>query len=121
MGVFLSTVSGNVKIDDLDGRVFTHPVVDFDLLSQWSPQDIYHSDDLQAALDIGTITMKLDDIDIHDIQKDFDISMVENLTVDEMLTVTGETHVIHSTYTKLKYGGAMNDGILQIDGRLAFL
>lgn len=47
-----------VTIDDLGGRQFTHPTVDFDLATEYSYADIVESADLQALIDAGHVTVK---------------------------------------------------------------
>lgn len=47
-----------VTFDDLGGRVFNHPTVDFDLLSEYSLVDLLLSTDLRNAFSNGWITLK---------------------------------------------------------------
>jgi hypothetical protein len=57
MAQVLLTTIATVTLDDLGGRTFTHPVVDFDLLTEYSEDTIQDSADLQAAIDGGDITL----------------------------------------------------------------
>ena len=57
--VLLSTVGpSDVTIDDFGARTFTHPTVDFDLLTEFSLDEIRASDDLQSAVTGGTVTLE---------------------------------------------------------------
>lgn len=58
---FLISTTGTqatVVLNDLAGRSFTHPVVDFDLELTNTADEIADSDDLQAAIDAGSLTAK---------------------------------------------------------------
>jgi len=46
-----------VVIEDLGDISFTHPTTDYDLLSDFGPQQIAYSDDLQNAINNGYITI----------------------------------------------------------------
>jgi len=46
-----------VVIDDFGARSFAHPTVDFDLLYEFTEDEIRSSVDLQAAIDAGYITL----------------------------------------------------------------
>ena len=56
MGVLLTTVS-TVTITDLGGRTFTHPLVNYDLTSEYSYDEVRNSDDLGSELDGGNVTI----------------------------------------------------------------
>lgn len=71
MAVLLTT-NATVTVNDLDGRVFTHPVVDLDLLSFFSIRDIAKSDDLQAHIDSGDVVIKFQSHTISDLSAQLD-------------------------------------------------
>lgn len=56
MSVLLTTVS-TVTINDLGGRTFTHPLINYDLTSEYTYSEIRTSDDLGTELDAGNITI----------------------------------------------------------------
>ena len=61
MALLLNTTT-TVTINDLidtnnAGAVFTHPVVDYNLLEKWDVEDIRNSADMQAAIDAGNISV----------------------------------------------------------------
>ena len=47
-----------VTIDDLGGRSFTHPTIDYNLLIEFSSEEIQKSSDLQNAISNGYVTMQ---------------------------------------------------------------
>ena len=55
------TTTQTITIDDLNGRTFTHPTVDFDLLSEFSVNKISKSSDVQAAIVAGYIELRDED------------------------------------------------------------
>ena len=58
---FLITTTGTqdpLVFNDLGGRHFDHPTVDFDLLTEFAPEEISASLDVQAAIDSGYMTVK---------------------------------------------------------------
>jgi hypothetical protein len=55
MGLFLSTVSTDVTINDLKGYTFVHPTVNFVLYDLFTEEDIQESDDLQTEVAAGTV------------------------------------------------------------------
>jgi hypothetical protein len=59
MRVLLATTgtSSPVVISDLNGVSFMHPTVEFDLLSEFTLEELYESVDLPAAVAAGTITL----------------------------------------------------------------
>ena len=58
----ISTVAaGTFTINDLGARSFTHPIVDFDLASEYTLDDLQESDDLKALIEAGDLTAKFDD------------------------------------------------------------
>ena len=61
MAGFLITTTGtvpSVTFDDIGGRTFYHPVVDYDLSVEFTLQEIAGSADIQNAIDLGYITAK---------------------------------------------------------------
>jgi len=58
--IYLSTTGtkDTVIIEDLGSRKFVHPTIDFNLLEEYTAQEISQSDDLQNAIDNGWITLK---------------------------------------------------------------
>lgn len=46
-----------VTFNDLGGRVFSHPITDFDLETEFSAEEISESDDIQNAIDQNWITV----------------------------------------------------------------
>jgi len=59
MRVLLATTGtlSPVPINDLNGISFEHPTVEFDLLSEFTLEELYESVDLPAAVAAGTITL----------------------------------------------------------------
>ena len=59
MALLLTTTGTQtpVTIDDLNGRSFTHPTTDFDLLTEFSLQEVADSTDLISAISAGYITV----------------------------------------------------------------
>jgi hypothetical protein len=60
MGILLTTTGtvSSITIDELGGRVFTHPVVDYDLTEEFDYDELRTADSLGAALDAGEATLK---------------------------------------------------------------
>ena len=56
MAVLLTTVS-TVTINDLGGRTYTHPLINYDLTSEYTYQELRGSADLGAELDAGNVTI----------------------------------------------------------------
>ena len=56
MGVLLTTVS-TVTINDLGARTFTHPLVNYDLTTEYEYSEIRLSTNLGTELDGGSITL----------------------------------------------------------------
>jgi len=57
--VLLTTQNvGSYTVDDLGGKTFVHPVVDFDLLTEFTETDIQESEDLQSLIDSGDIVLE---------------------------------------------------------------
>jgi hypothetical protein len=65
MGVLLTTVS-SVTINDLGGRIFTHPLVGYDLTTEFSYDEIRNSFDLGSELDGGAVTITNDGVAVND-------------------------------------------------------
>lgn len=63
MGLLLTTVS-TVTIIDLGERTYTHPLIDYDLTSEYDYQELRNSFDLGFELDLGSITLVNDGVDI---------------------------------------------------------
>lgn len=59
MSLLLSTTGtpATVTIDDLGAIVFTHPVSNFDLLTEWTEEELNNSQDLKDAIIAGEITV----------------------------------------------------------------
>jgi hypothetical protein len=60
MKVLLTTTGAlsPVDIEDLNGVSFTHPTSEFDLLLEFTLEELYESIDLFARIDDGSITLK---------------------------------------------------------------
>ncbi len=58
MAVLLTTVQ-TVTINDLGGRIFVHPLTNYDLTSdgEYTYEELRSSDDLGASLDAGDISI----------------------------------------------------------------
>lgn len=67
----ISTVSTNVTISDL-GLVLTHPVVDRDLALEFTAEDIAASEDLTAAIQSGSLIVKITTAEYGEYQIDAD-------------------------------------------------
>lgn len=67
----ISTVSTNVTISDL-GLVLTHPVVDRDLALEFAAEEIAASEDLTAAIQGGSLTVKITTSEYGEYQIDAD-------------------------------------------------
>jgi hypothetical protein len=66
MQQILLTTSGsvsNITLHDLGGRQLVHPVVDFDLLTEFDSEELRDSLDLQDNIDIGSILLRDQDND----------------------------------------------------------
>jgi len=50
-----------VTLADLGNRSFTHPTVNFDLLTEYSLDELLMSEDLKSAVDNGYVTLKNED------------------------------------------------------------
>ena len=72
MGLYLTTTGtlDPVVVDDLGARSFPHPTVDFDLLEEFTEDEVQFSRDLQALIDAGHITIKDDEGDFVTIIQD---------------------------------------------------
>jgi len=66
LGIFLTTTGtlDPVVIDDMGGRTFPHPTVDYNLLHDVSEDEIQSSTDLQKLIDDGHVILKDDQGDI---------------------------------------------------------
>ena len=62
MGLFLTTTGtlSPVVIDDLDGRAFIHPTISYNLLTEYTEDEIQSSDDLQSLVTAGHIEIRDD-------------------------------------------------------------
>jgi hypothetical protein len=58
MAQVLLTTTATVTLKDLGDRTFTHPVVDLDLLTEFSEDRLQDSVSLQVAIDAGDITLQ---------------------------------------------------------------
>jgi hypothetical protein len=61
--VLLTTVQ-TVTINDLGGRTFTHPLIAYDLTSEYSYQEIRNSSDLGIELDAGNVSIISDTVPV---------------------------------------------------------
>jgi hypothetical protein len=57
-----------VIINDLGRKVFTHPVTDYELMGEYSMIDLSQSNDLQAAVDAGEITVTFNGKTLSDVR-----------------------------------------------------
>jgi len=66
MGLYLTTTGtlDPVIVDDLGARSFPHPTVDFDLMDEFTEDEVQSSRDLQALIDAGHIIIKDDEGDL---------------------------------------------------------
>ena len=78
-----------IVLDDLEGYVLTHPVVNFELESLFTASDIAESQDLQAAIDSGAVllTQEVGDVQNIDEREDRKGDFVESLKSDDRLKV----------------------------------
>ena len=63
--VLLTTVQ-TITVNDLGGRTFTHPLINYDLTSEYTYSEIRNSSDLGVALDSGFITIVNDTVPVVD-------------------------------------------------------
>lgn len=65
MAILLTTIS-SITINDLGGRSFVHPVVDYDLTDEFSYDEVRNSFNLGLELDAGNVTLVNDGINVND-------------------------------------------------------
>jgi len=106
-----------VTIDDLSGRSFTHPTTNFNLLSEFSGNEVFKSESLQSAITNGYITLSdnygntITDItnelsDIRDITKNAEIwnaDRILSVPVDDTSIDDGRVLIYRSASGKLEY------------------
>jgi len=60
----VTTTSVDVTLNDLGKRVLTHPISDFDLLNEFSYEELSSSEDLKTAISNGLLTIENEDSNI---------------------------------------------------------
>jgi len=65
MAILLTTIS-SITINDLGGRSFVHPVVDYDLTDEFSYDEVRNSFNLGLELDAGNVTLVNDGVNVND-------------------------------------------------------
>ena len=84
-------IVGSVSFADLGDRTFIHPTVDYDLESEYSLFRLLASEDIQASIDNGHITVanqdnEITDLDSYLLRRDSNTAYTVR-TVDELLDI----------------------------------
>jgi hypothetical protein len=139
MGLFLSTVSTDVTINDLKGYTFVHPTVNFVLYDLFTEEDIQESDDLQTEVAAGTVIITdengriLSDLSTatYMLQATYDANNDGKVDADasQVESVNGQTGIVNITdptfggTTAIPGSGVGNvpdDGVLGVGSRALF-
>jgi len=105
----ITTVSGDVTLDDLGERTFTHPTVDYDMLAneEFTMDELKSSQDLNDAIDNGELTVKNeDDYDITHNPFDFSLDVHDDSSVVlanvQKISFTGDVTVTADTTSSIE-------------------
>ena len=80
MALFLSTVSGDVTIEEL-GYIIPHPTVNFEITAQFSEEDIRNADSIASLISSGLLLYRLSPVEPYRNENSYDkdIALAESL------------------------------------------
>jgi len=111
-----------VVLTDMNKRQFVHPTTDFDLLTEFTYEQIFHSESLQAAITAGHITLRTSQstlsysIDNTKNESLFNANQIVGIPIDNSDIANQRVLVYNSTTGHLEYKNNSGRGVPTFSG-----